>query len=145
MGICRLGMFNFLKANRGQKLWIWQILILCVAGNSNFLLRIVIWHIFLGRVEFSDKKLHLTRFHLGARLCPLHYYSIFRPSDGPGNRQSLQIPETEIILLGDLLLTNSGENCLFVSLNLNFNKIFSRILESLLSPFYDLLFVCCLF
>ena len=84
----------------------------CFAQDSDL-------HIFLGHVEFF--------FHLRARLCSPHYYSIFRTSDGPGNRQSLQIPETEIILLGDLLLTNSGENCLFVSLNLNFNKIFSRI------------------
>ena len=136
--------FYILEANRGQKLWIWPLLILCAAGNSNFLLRIVILHIFLSRIKFSDKKLTLILFHLGTRLCSPHYYSIFRPSDGPGNRQSLQIPETEIILLGDLL-TSSGENCLFVSLNLNFNKIFSRILDSLLSPFYDLLFVCCLF
>ena len=109
----------------------------CFAEDSDL-------HIFLGHVEFFDKKLPLTLFHLEARLCSPHYYSIFRTSDGPGNRQSLQIPETEIILLGDLL-TNSGENCLFVSLNLNFNKIFSRILDSLLSTFYDLHFVCCLF
>ena len=148
---CKMGMgqeswnFYFLEANRDQTLWIWPLLILCEAGNSNVWLRIVICTFFWATSNFCDKKLPLTLFHLGARLCSPHYYSIFRTSDGPGNRQSLQIPETEIILLGDLLLTNSGENCLFVSLNLNFNKIFSRILDSLLSPFYDLHFVCCLF
>ena len=59
-----------------QKIWIRCLLIL--ARNSNFLLMLVIWHIFLIRIKLSDKKLPLMASKKSGRLFQILFPSHFK-------------------------------------------------------------------